>query len=225
MSLTATRRVVDLSHPVEHGMITYPGLPGPEISDFLSRGASRSQYAPGTEFQIGQITMVANTGTYIDMPFHRYPDGADLSRFELAKLVDVPGVVIDATAPGAPGLASTALPADGLAGRAVLIHTGWDRHWGTELYGAGEHPFLTAGAVAQLVEQGPALVGIDCVNIDDMNDLTRPAHTGLLGAGIAIVEHLRGLEQLPADGFRFHSAPIPVVGMGSFPVRAYATVG
>jgi kynurenine formamidase len=215
--------VVDLSHPIEHGMTTYPGLPGPELGDHMSRDDSRPRYAPGTEFQIGRIGMVANTGTYVDTPFHRYPDGADLSGLELTRLADVDGLVVDATAAGR-AVGPEVLEPYKVADRAVLVRTGWDRHWRTPGYGDPSHPYLTADAVAWLIAQGAAVVGIDSVNIDDMADLSRPAHTGLLGARIPIVEHLRGLELLPPDGFRFHAAPPPVVGMGSFPVRAYAVV-
>jgi kynurenine formamidase len=220
----AKRRIIELSHPIEHGMSTYPGLPGPEISDHLSRDASRTRYPAGTEFQIGQITLVANTGTYLDSPFHRYPDGRDLAMLDLSRLADVDGVVVDATATGGLGIGPAAFADHCLTDRAVLIRTGWDRHWRTGQYEAAEHPFLTAAAAAWLVEQRPAVVGIDSVNIDDMADLSRPAHTYLLAAQIPIVEHLCGLEQLPASGFRFHAAPAPVVGMGSFPVRAYAVL-
>ncbi|MEC3993086.1 cyclase family protein [Actinacidiphila sp. DG2A-62] len=218
------RTIIDLSHPIEHGMITYPGLPGPEISDHMSRDESRPRYAPGTEFQIGRIAMVANTGTYLDAPFHRHHDGPDLSGLDLSRLVDVEGVVVDATGPDR-AIGPEVLSAHQVAGRAVLVRTGWDRHWATDKYGDPGHPFLTAGAVQWLVAQGAAVVGIDSVNIDDMADLARPAHTGLLAAGIAIVEHLTALERLPQTGFRFHVAPPPVVGMGSFPVRAYAVAG
>jgi kynurenine formamidase len=221
--VTVRRRIVELSHPIRHGMQTYPGLPGPEISDHLSRCASRAKYPPGTEFQIGRITLVANTGTYLDTPFHRYPDGQDLSTLDLTRLADVAGVLIDAT--GAPaGLGPEVFAGRCLTDRAVLIRTGWDQHWGGPEYEAAEHPHLTAAAVAWLVSQRPAVVGIDSVNIDDMADLARPAHTELLAHQIPIVEHLCGLQQLPADGFRFHAAPAPVVGMGSFPVRAYAVL-
>jgi kynurenine formamidase len=218
------RRIIELSHRVEHGMTTYPGLPAPEIGDHMSRDESRGKYPEGTEFQIGWIRLVANTGTYIDTPFHRYPDGLDLSSVNLARLADVEGVLIDATSDGR-AVTPSRLAGRNLTDRAVLIRTGWDRHWRTERYGSPEHPFLTAAAVGYLIEQRPALVAIDTVNIDDMADMTRPAHTGLLGAGIPILEHMTGLEQLPAEGFRFHAAPVPVVGMGSFPVRAYAIVG
>jgi kynurenine formamidase len=218
------RPVVDLSHRIEHGMITYPGLPGPQISDHMSRDESRPRYAPGTEFQIGRIAMVANTGTYIDSPFHRDPDGPDLSGLDLDRLVDVDGVLVDATAAGR-AIGPDVLAPYQVGGRAVLVSTGWDRHWGTAGYGAPGHPFLTAGAVDWLVERGAAVVGIDSVNIDDMADLARPAHTGLLAARIPIVEHLCGLDRLPGSGFRFHAAPPPVAGMGSFPVRAYAVLG
>jgi kynurenine formamidase len=224
VSHTAKCRIVDLSHTIEHGMITYPGLPAPEISDHLSRAESRTRYAPGTEFAIGRITMVANTGTYLDAPFHRYPDGPDLSELDLARLVDIDGIVIDAPSGSGPGVTRDALTPHLVAGRGVLIRTGWDRHWGASRYGAPGHPFLTADAVAWLVEQRPAVVGIDSVNIDDMTDLARPAHTGLLGAHVPIIEHMRGLDQLPASGFRLHVAPAPVAGLGSFPVRAYAIV-
>jgi kynurenine formamidase len=218
------RRVIDLSHTIRHGMITYPGLPGPEIGDHLTRDASRAHYATGTEFAIGRISMVSNTGTYLDSPFHRYGDGPDLAGLPLAGLADLDGLVVRVA--GAPERAigrGQFLPYD-VRGRAVLVHTGWSRHWGSERYGSG-HPFLTGEAAAWLVEQGAALVGIDSVNIDDTDDGTRPAHTRLLGAGIPVVEHLRGLEQLPARAFRFHAVPPAVEGMGTFPVRAYALVG
>lgn len=203
-------------------MVTYPGLPGPEISDHLSRVASRQRYAPGTEFQIGRISLVANTGTYLDTPFHRFADGTDLAGVDLARLVDVDGLVVDAAGAGHRGIGLDQLARHRVAGRAVLIRTGWDRHWGTARYGAAEHPYLTAEAAAWLAEQQPAVVGIDSVNIDDIAGLTRPAHTALLGAGIPIVEHLRDLGQLPPTGFRFHAPPVAVAGMGTFPVRAYA---
>ncbi len=224
MSENGKRRVIELSHRVEHGMTTYPGLPAPEIGDHMSRDESRGKYPEGTEFQIGWMRLVANTGTYVDTPFHRYPDGVDLSSVDLARLVDVEGVLIDA-ASGGRAVTPSRLAGRNLADRAVLIRTGWDRHWRTGQYSSPEHPFLTAAAVGYLIEQRPALVAIDTINIDDMADMTRPAHTGLLGAGIPILEHMTGLEQLPSEGFRFHAAPVPVVGMGSFPVRAYAIIG
>ncbi|MCA1825950.1 MAG: cyclase family protein [Myxococcales bacterium] len=209
------KRLIELSHVVEHGMITYPGLPGPEISDHLSREASRARYAPGTEFHIGRISMIANTGTYLDTPSHRFVDGPDLSGIPLTSLVDLDGIAIDAE-----GRAIGRSDHD-VRGRAVLFRSGWDRYWRTDKYGTGA-PFLTREAASWLAEAGAALVGIDSVNIDDTADGTRPAHTILLEAGIPIVEHLRGLEQLPRSGFRFHAAPPLVRGMGTFPVRAYA---
>lgn len=217
-------QVVDLSHVVTEGMITYPGLPGPEIHDHMSRADSRARYAPGTEFQIGRITMVANTGTYVDTPFHRFPDGTDLAAVDLARLADVPGVLVDATRAGR-AIGPDVFAGLDVTGRAVLVRTDWDRHWGTPGYGAADHPFLTAEATDWLVRHAPAVVGIDSVNIDDMADGGRPAHTGLLGAGIPCVEHMAGLSALPATGFRFHAVPVPVAGMGTFPIRAYAIVG
>lgn len=218
------RRLVELSHPLLHGMTTYPGLPGPEIGDHLSREASRGHYGPGTEFQIGRITMVSNTGTYLDAPFHRYEEGTDLAGQPLSSVADLDGVVVrpDGRAGRAVGVAD--VQGHAVRGRAVLIHTGWSRHWGTPEYGAGRHPYLTAEAADWLRDQGAALVGIDSLNVDDTSDPTRPVHTRLLGAGIPVVEHLRGLEALPGQGFRFHAAPPAVVGMGTFPVRAYAVV-
>jgi kynurenine formamidase len=213
--------IVDLSHLIEAGMVTYPGLPGPVISDHLSREASRDRYPAGTEFQIGAVTLIANTGTYLDTPFHRYPDGDDLSAIDLSLLADIPGLVIDATGAGR-AVGPELLDGIDVTGRAVLIHTGWDRHWRTGEYGAAEHPFVTAELVEWLVARRPALVGIDSVNIDDMADMTRPAHTGLLGAGIPVVEHLHNLNELLNRDFKFHAAPVPVAGMGSFPIRAYA---
>lgn len=221
----STTRLVDLSHVVRHGMTTYPGLPGPRIEDHLSREESRTHYAPGTEFQIGRMTLVANTGTYLDAPFHRFADGADLSQVPLSRMVDVPGVIVDVYGAPTPGIGADVFTGCAITGRAVLIRTGWDRHWGTPAYGAAGHPFLTAEAASWLASQNPAVVGIDSVNIDDVADLRRPAHTALLAAGIPIVEHLRGLEGLPSEGFRFSAAPVAVAGMGTFPVRAYALVG
>ncbi len=215
------RRAVELSHVIRHGMVTYPGLPAPEISDHISRQASREHYAPGTEFNIGRISMVANTGTYLDSPFHRFGDGADLAGVPLSRLTDLDGVVVRVTGGQGRAIDQAALLPYDVTDRAVLIHTGWDRHWGTERYGTG-HPYLTADAAAWLVQQRAALVGIDSLNIDDTDDGKRPAHTTLLAAGIPIVEHLRGLDQLPPYGFRFHAAPPSVEGMGTFPVRAYA---
>ncbi|MBB5933946.1 cyclase family protein [Streptomyces zagrosensis] len=220
----ADRSVIELSHTVRHGMITYPGLPGPEISDHISREASRNSYAPGTEFVFGRISMVSNTGTYLDSPFHRFPDGPDLAGLPLGKLTDLDGVVVRVLGSERRSVERELLLPHDVAGRAVLIHTGWSRHWGTEQYANG-YPYLTADAAEWLVEQGAALVGIDSLNIDDADDGTRPTHTALLAAGIPIVEHLRGLEHLPPNGFRFHAAPPAIEGMGTFPVRAYAVVG
>ena len=216
-------RFIDLSHSVEHGMVTYKGLPGPVISDYLSRDQSRERYAAGTEFQIGKIEMVANTGTYIDSPFHRYAEGADLSRLELESIADVPGVVIHRTT-GASAIGLAEVQKLRLEGQAVLFHTGWDRHWRTDEYASGNHPFLTAEAAQHLVSAGVKLVGIDSFNIDDTSTGERPAHTILLRHGIPIVEHMRGLEELPDDGFRFFAVPVKIRGFGSFPVRAFAII-
>lgn len=221
--MTGNRTLIDLSHEVEHGMTTYPALPVPEISDFLSREASRAKYAEGTEFQIGQILMCSNTGTYVDSPFHRYADGDDLAGLRLDRLADLDAIRIDVTGAAERTIHRQALPSSHLLGRAVLIHTGWDRHWRTERYADG-HPYLAEDAARHLVEEGAALVGIDSLNIDDTADGRRPVHSTLLAAGIPICEHLTNLSALPADGFRFSAVPVKVIGMGTFPVRAYASV-
>jgi arylformamidase len=211
-------RLVDLSHTIEAGMTTYPGLPGPIVCDFLSREASREIYAPGTEFQIGKIEMVSNTGTYIDSPFHRYPDGIDIAELDLARLADLDAIVIRATGRSVDARAFADID---VKGKAVLVHTGWDMHWRTPHYFEG-HPFLTHDAAEYLVRHGALLVGIDSLNIDDTSTGERPVHSTLLASGIPIVEHLRGLERLPAAGFRFFAVPPKVRGMGTFPVRAHA---
>ena len=213
-------RLVDLSHAVEHGLRTYPGLPEPAISTFLSHDESRGRYAPGTEFHIGRIEMVANTGTYLDSPFHRYRDGADLSALPLESLADLCGHVVDAPASGRRVTASL-LPDADLAGKAVLFRTGWSRHWGTPRY-FEPHPFLDGEVAKRLVAARVALVGIDSLNIDDTQGGERPVHSALLRAGIPIVEHLTGLDELPTSGFRFFAVPVKVRGMGTFPVRAFA---
>ena len=215
--------IVDLSHVIEHGMVTYQGLPGPHICDFWTRESSAANYDDGASFQIGRIDMVANTGTYVDSPFHRYADGKDLAGLPLASLADLPGIIV--RRPHSEGIATDAVDLAGLEvrGHAVLIHSGWDRHWRSDAY-ALDHPYLTAAAAAWLVEQGAALVGIDSYNIDDTRVRARPVHTQLLGADIPICEHMRGLEQLPDRGFRFSAVPPKVAGMGTFPVRAYAVI-
>ncbi len=213
---------VDLSHTIEHGMTTYPGLPGPLICDFLSREASRGQYAPGVEFHIGRIDMVGNTGTYLDSPFHRYADGKDLSALPLGSLAGLEAVVVRGPAAGR-AIDRAAFAGRPVGGKAVLVRTGWDVHWRTPTYLDG-NPYLTADAAAYLVAEGAALVGIDSLNIDDIKDLERPVHSTLLAAEIPIVEHLCHLGQLPDAGFRFSAVPPKVAGFGTFPVRAFATL-
>jgi len=214
--------LLDLSHTIVDGMITYPGFPGPIICDYLSRAASRGRYGPGVEFQIGKIEMVANTGTYIDSPFHRYADGKDLAALPLESLADLDAVLVDAGGESG-GIEAEAFDRHDVRGKAVLVRTGWDAHWGTPGYLSG-NPFLTADAAACLVERGARLVGIDSVNIDNLEDLTRPVHSTLLGAEIPIVEHLCNLAPLPGRGFRFSAVPARVAGLGTWPVRAFASV-
>lgn len=218
--------LVDLSHTIRAGLVTYPGLPAPTISDHLTREASRDVYAAGTEFAIGAITMVGNTGTYIDSPFHRYENGADLAGLDLNTLVDLPTVVVHRRDVVARSVDVSELPDDIDAGCAVLIDTGWDRHFGTAAYGV-DAPFLSEAATELLVSRRVALVGIDSANIDDASPAAagrRPIHTALLGNGIHVVEHLTNLATLPARGARFTAVPPRVEGFGTFPVRAYATI-
>ena len=218
------KRIVDLSHVIEHGMTTYKGLPGPHICDFWTREGSAANYDDGSTFQIGRIDMVANTGTYLDSPFHRYADGIDLAGLPLQSLAELPGIVV--RRPWENDIAIDAPVFEGLdvAGKAVLVHTGWDRHWRTDRY-FEEHPFLTADAADWLVENGAALVGIDSYNIDDTRERARPVHTELLAAEIPICEHMTNLGSLPDSGFHFSAVPPKVAGMGTFPVRAYAVLG
>ena len=203
-------------------MVTYRGLPAPVISDWLSREASSARYAPGTTFQIGKIDLLANTGTYIDAPFHRYRDGHDVAGYRLDAVANLVGIVVRATERRARAIDADVFSDVEVDGKAVLLHTGWDAHWRTEMYSGGQHPFLSREAAEHLAQAGAALVGIDSLNIDDDKDGTRPAHTILLKAGIAIVEHMTNLAALPERGFRFFAVPPRVKGIGSFPVRAFA---
>lgn len=214
-------RIVDLSHTIEAGMVTYPGLPAPLVCDFLTRERSREVYAEGYEFQIGSIEMVGNTGTYLDTPFHRFAGGEDLAAVGIGRVADLDAVTVHV--PGATAVDIDAVTGLDVTGKAVLVHTGWDVHWRTPAYLTG-HPFLTVAAARELVERGAALVGIDSLNIDDTATGERPIHTILLGAGIPIVEHMTGLGQLPIKDFRFTAAPPKVRGMGTFPVRAFAVI-
>ncbi|MFD2764081.1 cyclase family protein [Micromonospora eburnea] len=219
-------RFVELSHVITDGMITLPGWQPPRISDWLTREQSRARYAPGVEFHVARIDMIANTGTYLDTPAHRWADGPDLTGIPLDRLVDLPGIVVRVPADTRAVDRSLLAPYD-VSGRAVLLHTGWDAHFGTDRYAAPDAPYLTGDGADWLVEVGAALVGIDSINIDDMTPAAagkRPAHSTLLAAGIPIVEHLTGLGGLPSEGFRFTAAPPMVAGMGTFPVRAFAAI-
>ena len=213
---------IELCHIIADGMLTYTGLPSPIISDHMRREASRKHYAPHTTFQIGKIEMVANTGTYIDAPFHRYETGSDLSELEIAAVADLDGLVIQVIEE-ARAIGPETFNGKDVKNKAVLIHTGWSRHWGTDRYFA-DHPYLTRESAEYLKSAGAVLVGIDSLNIDDNTDGTRPAHTILLGADIPIVEHLCNLGALPESGFKFFAVPAPIRGMGSFPVRAFAII-
>jgi kynurenine formamidase len=219
----STRRAVDLSHEIVDGMITHPGIPSPTISTFLTHEASAARYAPGTTFEIGRIDLVANTGTYLDTPAHRFAGRPDLAALDLERVVDLDGVLADCRRGPERAIGPEAFDGIMVAGRAVLVATGWDAHWGTPGYLA-DNPFLTESAARLLVEAGAALIGIDSLNVDSLADPRRPAHTVILGAGIPLVEHLTGLGALPPDGWRFFAVPPRIRGMATFPVRAFALV-
>jgi arylformamidase len=214
-------KLIDLSHAIVAGMTTYKGLPGPHICDYWTREQSAAHYDDGSAFQIGKIEMVANTGTYVDVPFHRFEEGEDLAAVGIERLAGLEGLCVHSE-----GLAAGSELFEGLEvrGKAVLVNTGWDRYWGTETY-FSDHPFLTEDAARLLAERSVALVGIDSHNIDDTRARSRPVHTVLLRAGIPICEHMTNLGALPASGFRLTAAPPKVVGMGTFPVRAFAEIG
>lgn len=216
-------KFIDLSHTIEDGMITYKGLPAPIVCDYLSRERSRTLYAAGTEFQIGKIEMVTNTGTYLDCPFHRYEHGKDLSQILPEQFADLDGIVIRHDWRTGQAIDADAFRQHDVRGRAVLVHSGWAVHWRSDQY-FENHPFLTADAAAYLVEQGTVLVGIDSHNIDDTRGNSRPVHSTLLGAEILIVEHLCNLEGLPDSGFSFSAIPPKFKGVGTFPVRALAKI-
>ncbi|BAV05726.1 Kynurenine formamidase [Filimonas lacunae] len=211
--------LIDLSHTVFNGLITYKGLPAPVICDYLSREKSKSLYAEGTEFQIGKIEMVSNTGTYIDCPFHRFEHGKDLSEIELEAFANLEAITIQAK--GVTEVGIEYFTAKEIRNKAVLVHTGWAQHWNTEKY-FENHPYVTAEAAEWLRDCGVKLVGIDSHNIDNTAGKSRPVHTTLLGAEILIAEHLCNLDKLPETGYLFNAVPPKVKGMGTFPVRAYA---
>ena len=223
MAARSAERLIDLSHVIEDGMTTYKGLPGPHICDFWTREASAANYDDGSSFQIGRIEMVANTGSYVDSPFHRYADGKDLSELPLESLANLEGIAVRRPFENGLAIDADAFAGIDVRGKAVLIATGWDRFWRTDAY-LTNHPFLTEAAAGILVEGGAAFVGIDSHNIDDTRVRARPVHTVLLGADIPIGEHLAGLDQVPDGGFRFSAVPPKVKGMGTFPVRAYAVI-
>jgi kynurenine formamidase len=219
-----TRRAVDLSHEIVDGMATHPGIPGPAISTFLTHEASAGRYAPGTTFEIGRIDLVANTGTYLDTPAHRFAGRPDLAGLDLGRVVDLDGVLVDCRGRQEKAIGPDAFEGVRVEGRAVVVLTGWDAHWGTESY-LSDNPFLAEAAARRLVDAGAALIGIDSLNVDSLADPRRPAHTAILDAGIPLVEHLTGLEQLPPEGWRFFAVPPRIRGMATFPVRAFALIG
>ena len=212
---------IDLSHVISDGMVTYPGLPAPTVSDHLSREAAEDIYGPGITFQIGMVNLCTNTGTYLDVPFHRYADGHDLTGLALERVAAVPAVCLDRSGQGAIDL--TQADVDRLEGHAVLIHTGHARAWGSDAYFV-DHPYLTEASAVLLREAGVACVGIDTLNIDSTEGGDRPVHSVLLRAEIPIVEHLTNLDALPASGFTFTAVPPKIEGAGTFTVRAFATV-
>ena len=219
---TNNAKLIDLSHTIEHGLVTYKGLPAPIICDFMSREQSRAHYAPGTEFHIGKIEMVANTGTYVDSPFHRYAEGKDLSQLALEKLANLPAIKLSVQ--GQKTIDALCFRERGeFSGKAVLIETGWSKHWNTPQYFEG-HSYLTEDAARLLAESGAALVGIDSLNIDDITDLRRPVHSILLGQEIPVVEHLTNLAEISQEQFRFTAVPPKVKAFGTFPVRAFASL-
>ena len=217
-----SRAHIDLSHNISNGMITYPGLPGPVIADHLSREAAVEVYGPDITFQIGMISICTNTGTYLDVPFHRYADGHDLTDLELERVAAVPARCIDAVGRGI-AIELAAQDLDGAAGQAVLIRTDHARHFGTDAYVA-DHPYLTARSAQLLLDAGVACVGIDSLNIDSTDDKQRPVHTLLLRHEIPIIEHLTNLDAVPHAGFTFTAVPPKIEGAGTFTVRAFATV-
>jgi kynurenine formamidase len=215
---------VDLSHEIVDGMTTHPGIPPPSISTFLTHEASAARYAPGTTFEIGRIDLVANTGTYLDTPAHRFPGGPGLANLALDRVVDLDGILVDCRRADQRAIGPEAFRGIEIRGRAVIVATGWDERWGTPAY-LSDNPFLTAEAAELLVDSGAALVGIDSLNVDSLADPRRPAHTAILRAGVPLVEHLTGLGALPAAGWRFFAVPPRIRGMATFPVRAFAIVG
>jgi len=217
------KRFVELNHPIEDGMRAYPGLPSPQVRPLADHEQSRPRYEGKAEFYLGHFALPGNVGTYLDSPFHRYPEGADLSRIPLEAVAGLPGLALDARISASRAVLVECSDAE-LAGRAVLIRTGWDRRWGTDAYWE-PGPFLAPELLDRLVRSRPALVGVDFWNVDDTADLARPAHTRLLAAGILIVEHMCNLAELPREGFRLYAAPLRIVRGASFPVRAFAEIG
>ena len=213
-------KFIELNHVIEDEMTTYPGFPPPRVDAWLDHAASRSRYSDLAEFFIGRVNMVGNTGTYLDSPFHRFAEREDLSRIPLEHVADLPGIALDAVAAGDRAVSTRADDAE-LRGRAVLIRTGWDERWGSDRYWQ-PGPFLSSACLDQLIRAKAALVGVDFWNVDDTNDLSRPAHTRLLAAGILVVEHLCHLSSLPREGFTFSAIPLRIVHGASFPVRAFA---
>ncbi|MEM7305163.1 MAG: cyclase family protein [Planctomycetota bacterium] len=216
--------LIDLSHPLEDGVHTYPNLPAPKISDYRTHAETAPDYAPGVGFHFGKVEMLGNTGTWVDAPYHRYEDGADLAELPLERLADLDALVLRPDLSRGPAIGPELFRGQRLRGRAVLVVTGWSRHWATPTYAAGGHPFLTRAAAEALLEGGCAFLGVDALNVDDTDDGERPVHSLLLAEGVPIGEHFTNLDALPTEGARLHAAPVKARGLGTFPVRAYAVL-
>lgn len=212
--------LIDLSHPLDAGIPMFPGFPPPEVAAHVSREESRQVYEPGTEFLIQRVSFIGNTGTYLDAPYHRYQDGADLAELQIERLCDLPGVRVDVAARDDLTIRAEDVP-DDIAGCAVLFRTGWDSRWGDESY-LQANPHLSAEAGQLLVERGAVLVGIDSWNVDDVSDMSRPVHSTLLAAGVPVVENLTSLDRLPERGFRFFAPVLPFREGAAVSVRAFA---
>jgi kynurenine formamidase len=220
---TQEMRFIEVSHTIEAGMKTYPGLPVPEVEVLLDHESSRARYDGKSEFLIASLHLCGNTGTYVDSPLHRHRGGTDLAGLRLELLAHVPAVVVNAPAGLERGIAAAAFRDIEVRDRAVLVRTEWSRFWRTPQY-FEPNPHLTREACEYLAKEGARFVGIDSLNIDDIGDLSRPAHTILLGAGIPVCEHMTNLAAAPAGGSWLHAVPIAWKGGATFPVRAYLMV-
>ena len=214
VNLPAVKEYIDLNHPLESGMQTYPGLSEVETYDKAPRFSNGAL--------IDGIKMLGIPSTYIDAPYHVDPHGGKVADYKLEQLVNLPIVVIPLPE-GHSFYAKEDIEKYQVRGKTVLLFTGKSRYFGTPEYSKNP-PYISTAAAEWLAGQKAALVGIDALLVDNYNQNdTTPVHDVLLKNGVVIAEDMTNLGALAGKDARLTAVP-PRAPLASFPTRIFATV-